>query len=304
MNSGVVSTVVFSGANVSTFGGGVRNVQRTAAASLLPGLRRGARRNLDAVAGRHREAIDRARELEAQGAVPIQRHRPFNAGVTLTGTSAWSSCANVRQRNHRLTERDAQVGGDVDVTDRLVAEYPQRSGVGRLRLRVLASSRAERLGDRGADTRARERFRRTLERNRSPSALNGGKRSTTAEIAAGSSLSPSAAGTASPADGRRVARGEHHRERPGGAPDPSRTAGFAAAGAAFEPPRCTRWPRCSGTRRWPPTNEPGRSDLIARSPASSTGYTLPHTTLMRLGFRRPKNLVGGRWRRGLVYRPR
>ena len=84
------------GANVSTFGGGVRNVHSTGCRQLVAGLRRRARRNFDAVAGRHREAIDRAGELEAQRAradpAPPTLRR---AGVTFTGTSAWSSCANV-----------------------------------------------------------------------------------------------------------------------------------------------------------------------------------------------------------------
>ena len=132
---------------------------------LVPGLRRGARRNLDAVAGCHREAIDRAGELEAQGAgadpapPSVQRGRDLHRNVGLV------ELRQRRERNHRLVERHAQVGRDVDVTDWLVAQHLQRSVVGRLRLRFRCA--AERLVDRGADARPRQRFRRTVERNRS-----------------------------------------------------------------------------------------------------------------------------------------
>ena len=96
MNTGVVSTVAFSGVNVSTFGGGVRNVHCDRApracsrsATVVPAG------HLDAVVvaiGRRSTApVNSNRNVR----VPIQRQRPSSAGVTFTGTSAWSSCANV-----------------------------------------------------------------------------------------------------------------------------------------------------------------------------------------------------------------
>ena len=236
---------------------------------LVPGLRRGARGNFDAVAGCHREAIDRAAELEAQRAGTDPAPPALQCRSHLDGNGGLVELRQRAQRNHRLTERDAQVGGDVDVTDRLVAEHPQGSGVGRQRLR--RGARAEGLRDRGADARARDRFRRALERNRAPAGCerretihhrgDGGR----VELVAVRDRDRVAAG------GLRVTRSEHHGERPGGTPDPDRDRSLPG-GRASSRPHCTRRPRRSGIRRWPPTNgrvAPTSSRVLLRIPPAT-----------------------------------
>ena len=95
MNTGVVSTVVFSGANVSTSGGGVWNVQCTAVPSACPvcDFVVAGRSTLYVVAIGSRSTAPVYSKRKVR--VPIQRQRPGSAGVTFTGTSAWSSCDKV-----------------------------------------------------------------------------------------------------------------------------------------------------------------------------------------------------------------
>lgn len=130
----------------------------------VPGLRLDAGRDRHGVRRRHRKAVDVAPELEAQGAhadpAPPSRHR----GRDLHRHVCLVELRDRRERHHRLTERDAEVGRDVDIADGLVARDAQRAVVGRLRLRR-GRRPTERLGDRRTGARTRQRLGWAVERH-------------------------------------------------------------------------------------------------------------------------------------------